>query len=222
MKECSEAPRTDWDSIYQAIDRSRQETLIDDAHRSYMKTQWESTGCTEIDEALRGHVAGISRAICLVSTLQTIAQGGRDFDPRKAAERNRAGRTKAHDGAVTRLERQMIAVARTARSMGATEFAAHVEHMNNLVSGYLTYCDDVRLRPLWEGDLEPIGAMPLRYFAHSRNKEKAGTKFLAIKAITHNLPDAPPDLVHKLLTLCGQTDITLKTVRDCLRQQRGG
>lgn len=218
----SEAPRVDWDTVYKAIDRSHQGTVIDEAGHPSMKTEWESTGYAEIDEALRGHVVGKMRALCLVAALQTIAQGGRDFDPLKAAERNRVGRTKGHDGAVKRLERQMIAVTKTARSMGATEFAAHVEHMNNLVSGYLAYCDDVRLRPLWEGDLEPIGEMSLRHFARSRNEEKAGTRFPAIKAITHSLPDAPPEIVYKLLILCGQTDITLKTVRDCIRQQRGG
>lgn len=218
----SEAPRVDWDIVYKAIDHSHQGTVIDETGHPRTKTEWESTGYAEIDEAFREHVAGKMRAMCLVSALQTIAYGGRDFDPLKAAERNRVGRTKGHDGAVKRLERQMIAVTKTARAMGATEFAAHVEHMNNLVSGYLAYCDDVRLRPLWEEDLERIGEMPLRHFSRSRNKKKAGTRFPAINAITHSLPDAPPEIVHKLLILCGQTDITLKTVRDCIRQQRGG
>lgn len=194
---------------------------------------------TAIEQAM-ADLPSESRRIALQAALDAIADGGREIDAYAAAERNRSGQTSTKSGPVTNLQDQLLRAMKTAKKMGAGEFAHHLEALAMLTE-LLRSADDIALPPPNMGPIEncdsveqispPLLTSPrvvvirqkaIRALCKTHDPEKAGTIGPTVNLLRRHLPDAHHSQIYTILQELGQNDIELDAVKNLWRQGRRG
>lgn len=175
-----------------------------------------------------------SQKIAFRAALDAIANGGREIDAYAAAERNRSGQSSTHSGPVTNLQDQLLRAVRTAKNMGAKEFAHHLEALAMLTE-LLRSADDIALPPPNMGPIENcdsveqisppllsvvvINQKPIKALCKTHSPTKAGTLGPAIHLLRKHLPHAHHSQIHDILQELGQTDATPNAVKSLWRKR---